>query len=45
MARSDINDDEAFSSLGSASQRMNVELRDLARQLIDPDDDLQAPSA
>lgn len=45
MARGDISDDEAFSILRSASQRMNVKLRDVARQVIDPDDDLETPSA
>jgi GAF domain-containing protein len=37
MARQEISEDEAFSVLQRASQRMNVKLRLLAEQLVHPD--------
>jgi transcriptional regulator with GAF, ATPase, and Fis domain len=36
MARSGVTDDEAFEMLKSASQRMNVKLRDIAKNIAEP---------
>ena len=36
MARSGVSDEDAFEMLKSASQRMNVKLRDVARQVATP---------
>lgn len=36
MARQHVSDDEAFDVLRRASQRMNIKLRELAAQVVDP---------
>ena len=43
MARSGASDDEAFAMLKSASQRMNVKLRDIAQQIVEQKPPREAP--
>ena len=43
MARSGASDDEAFAMLKSASQRMNVKLRDIAQQIVEHKPPPEAP--
>lgn len=43
MARQNISEDEAFSALRRASQRMNIKLRELAGRVVHPETPVEEP--